>query len=149
MTLTGYLVLMLPLLVVGLILGFRRYRKVKVKPNFPFKDTWDYIEVDLDCCEILSRAYFEEMQPKIFPAMTAMIDSIRITPQESRVQKEVSAVVYRHPQVGGGDTVFRSETLPVSEERLRHLFFDKKITRIYVNPHDISSYYFDLDFIRS
>lgn len=81
--------------------------------------------------------------------MTAMIDSIRITPQESRVQKEVSAVVYRHPQVGGGDTVFRSETLPVSEERLRHLFFDKKITRIYVNPHDISSYYFDLDFIRS
>ena len=119
-----YIFIALIVIVVGLLLGFARYKKLttgKSAPDISLKEYGRQLKVNFEDCEIKTRKYYEERETNLIPTQMEMLDSIYNTKNDvDRVEKEVSVIVYINKS---GDKIaeYRSSAIYLPEIRLKYI----------------------------
>ncbi|MEO8173551.1 MAG: hypothetical protein ABI581_10725 [Sediminibacterium sp.] len=116
-------------IIAGIIIGFRRYRKAKNKVTtgrvIELKQNGKKIMIELSQCSILHREYYDESE------------------SGEKIKQDISIVTYS----GIDNFLYKSQPVYLSEWKLRGYLVDQKQTLIYIDTVNPENYYFDLEFI--
>lgn len=145
-----YMFIALIVIVVGLVWGVARYKKLtsgKPASDISLKEYGRQLKVNFEDCEIKTRKYFEERETNLIPTQMEMLDSIYNTKNDvDKVEKEVSVIIYKDKS---SDKIveYRSDPIYLPEIKLKYILEEKGSTIIYVDPMNPGKYFFDVSFL--
>lgn len=151
MSLTIWLFFIVIALIAGLILGLRKYKKIKepVGRNKDLITDGKKIQVFLNECDIISAHDSRNASEEHFPARIEVLDSFSKRREEVNLDITKSVLVYHFKDEGGREISFNSEVIVMPVETLRYYLDKQMVTHVFVDNANAERYYFDISFLNS
>ena len=107
------------------------------------------ITVDFDQCELLNNQYREEVEKGYGTMSESAALNVLMGQEEPDYYDIDQSVLVFKTVINGKKLTFYSAPINKEKVSLQLLLGTQKTTILYVNPNDMDSYYFDLEFIKS
>jgi len=138
-------------LVVGVVLVRYIFFRLKVKRGSEAKElliaNGNIIEVMLTECDIKTGQVYLDNDLSSMPSRTEMVDALFGKQSEQPVSSAAAYIIYTWRNNTESNCRFISSPIFMSLESLRLRMDKQQRTKIYVDPRNISNYFFDTRFL--